>query len=169
MRCGCSPKWMNLCGGVLRWVHPIIESWIYEKKIFNAFRLLQTEPSIKRVVISLASDKAVWDAITNNELVRELRQSACLGESERVEGSFKEGKSVGRDIVRWIWSITMCKITELMAKFQILVNELFQAQVAKVERKGAASGEKLEEKLTLLLLLSVITLLIVIISRAQSV
>lgn len=63
----------------------------------------------------------------------------------------------------------MCKITELMAKFQILVNELFQAQVAKVERKGAASGEKLEEKLTLLLLLSVITLLIVIISRAQSV
>lgn len=161
-------QWMNSCGNVLRWVHPIFESWVYDR-VFDAFCLLQTEPSVKRVVVSLASDKAVWDAITNNELVRELRQSARLGERRRVEGSYnyKEGESVGRGILRWIWSMTMCKIAELMEKFQSLVNEMFKAQVAMEERNAGANGENLEEKLALLLLLSVVILLIVVIARAQ--
>jgi hypothetical protein len=31
------------------------------------------------MVISLSSDKAVWDAVMNNEVVRELRESYFAG------------------------------------------------------------------------------------------
>lgn len=31
------------------------------------------------MVVSLSSDKAVWDAVLNNEVVKELRGSICQG------------------------------------------------------------------------------------------
>lgn len=31
------------------------------------------------MVVSLSSDKAVWDAVLNNEVVRELRESYAAG------------------------------------------------------------------------------------------
>lgn len=34
---------------------------------------------VQRMVISLSSDKAVWDAVMNNEVVRELRESVTQG------------------------------------------------------------------------------------------
>ncbi|KAH9673671.1 hypothetical protein KPL70_018188 [Citrus sinensis] len=44
-------------------------------RVYDAFHLLQTEPSIQRMVISLSSDKAVWNAVLNNEAVQELKES----------------------------------------------------------------------------------------------
>ncbi|KAJ7949564.1 Uncharacterized conserved protein (UCP012943) [Quillaja saponaria] len=44
-------------------------------RVYDAFHLLQTEPSVQRMVKSLSSDKAVWDAVLNNDVVRELRES----------------------------------------------------------------------------------------------
>lgn len=34
---------------------------------------------MQRMVISLSSDKAVWDAVLNNEVVRELKESLDAG------------------------------------------------------------------------------------------
>ena len=34
---------------------------------------------MQRLVVSLSSDKAFWDAIMNNELVRNLREPFCSG------------------------------------------------------------------------------------------
>lgn len=34
---------------------------------------------VQRMVISLASDNSVWDAVMNNEVVRELRDSVYEG------------------------------------------------------------------------------------------
>ncbi|KAJ9140020.1 hypothetical protein P3X46_030707 [Hevea brasiliensis] len=48
-------------------------------RVYDAFHLLQTEPSIQRMVISLSTDKAVWDAVLNNEVVRELRETYHAG------------------------------------------------------------------------------------------
>ncbi|KAJ0041982.1 hypothetical protein Pint_17192 [Pistacia integerrima] len=36
-------------------------------RVYDAFHLLQTEPSIQRMVVSLSSDQAVWKAVLNNE------------------------------------------------------------------------------------------------------
>ncbi|KAK1388231.1 hypothetical protein POM88_016409 [Heracleum sosnowskyi] len=38
-----------------------------------------TEPAIQRMVVALSSDKAVWDAVMNNDVVRELRDSIVKG------------------------------------------------------------------------------------------
>lgn len=34
---------------------------------------------MQRMVLSLSSDKTVWDAVMNNEVVRELRESYYAG------------------------------------------------------------------------------------------
>lgn len=34
---------------------------------------------VQRMVLSLSSDKTVWDAVMNNEVVRELRESYYAG------------------------------------------------------------------------------------------
>ncbi|KAI3514725.1 hypothetical protein L1887_13374 [Cichorium endivia] len=49
------------------------------ESVHDAFHLLQTEPSVKRMMVSLSSDKSVWDAVMNNEAVRQLRDSAYEG------------------------------------------------------------------------------------------
>jgi len=36
--------------------------------------LFERVSDVQRMVISLSSDKAVWDAILNNEAVREIRE-----------------------------------------------------------------------------------------------
>ncbi|XP_010264373.1 PREDICTED: uncharacterized protein LOC104602389 isoform X2 [Nelumbo nucifera] len=45
------------------------------ERVYDAFRLFEADLSIKKMVISLSTDKAVWNAILNNEVVRELTQS----------------------------------------------------------------------------------------------
>ncbi|KAF2311691.1 hypothetical protein GH714_026009 [Hevea brasiliensis] len=53
-------------------------------------KLPHTEPSIQRMVISLSTDKAVWDAVLNNEVVRSCVRptmqfpspSSCLGSTD---------------------------------------------------------------------------------------
>ncbi|KAJ7542745.1 hypothetical protein O6H91_09G009700 [Diphasiastrum complanatum] len=42
--------------------------------VAEAFHWLQTTPKVQGVVMSLAQDKAVWDAILNNDKVKEFRQ-----------------------------------------------------------------------------------------------
>ncbi|KAM1457567.1 hypothetical protein ACFX13_035585 [Malus domestica] len=45
------------------------------ERVYDAFHLLQTESSMQRMVMTLSSDIAVWDAVRNNEVVRELHES----------------------------------------------------------------------------------------------
>uniref|UniRef100_A0A2P2JZZ2 Uncharacterized protein LOC8265826 n=1 Tax=Rhizophora mucronata TaxID=61149 RepID=A0A2P2JZZ2_RHIMU len=63
-------------GVEFHWLLRILYSSV---SVLQAFRSLETEPSVKRLVISLATDKAVWDAILNNEMVRTLRDSGNTG------------------------------------------------------------------------------------------
>ncbi|KAJ6737469.1 hypothetical protein OIU85_019522 [Salix viminalis] len=91
----------------------------------DAFSLLQTDSSIKRLVISLASDKAVWDAIISNEAVRKLQESCYPAEEYRKE-SCEEESDIAARVLRWIMDITKAKIIELVDKFTLLVNEVFQ-------------------------------------------
>lgn len=44
------------------------------RNVMDAFRLLQINPFVQRTVVSLSSDKAVWDAVMNNEAVQELEE-----------------------------------------------------------------------------------------------
>lgn len=155
-------------GPELKWLQPLLGSCDLLTQGYgmavDTFRLLLTDPSVKRLAVSLSSDEAVWDAVMNNELVRKLRHSPFLAGTPRLVLSDKE-PNLGSDILRWILEITKAKVMELIDKFQLLMNEVFS-----LDDKGKASEEtlgpgNLEDKLRSSLLLSLVILLIVILGR----
>ncbi|KAI4320079.1 hypothetical protein MLD38_033595 [Melastoma candidum] len=44
------------------------------ESVFDAFDMMRFEQSIQKMVMSISSDKAVWEAVLNNEVVKELRE-----------------------------------------------------------------------------------------------
>ncbi|KAJ9164038.1 hypothetical protein P3X46_023655 [Hevea brasiliensis] len=138
--------------------------------VYDAFHLLQTEPSVQRMVISLSSDKAVWDAVLNNEVVRELRETYCAEEkisSLTTESSDETGddSSPALNAVKWIFENTKAKFTEAIEKITKLMNELFKAP--NNEKKTTEAADPFEEKLRTSFLLSVVVLLVVVVTRAH--
>ncbi|KAI3458317.1 hypothetical protein Pfo_014980 [Paulownia fortunei] len=117
--------------------------------VYDAFYILQSEPSVQRMVLSLSSDKAVWDAVMNNEVVKELRGSISKGDSID-EGS--DDSNPVKDILSWVFVNAKAKIMQLIDKIMKLVNE---------EKKGGIV-DPLEEKLKTSLFLSIVVLLIVV-------
>ncbi|RVW15183.1 hypothetical protein CK203_090700 [Vitis vinifera] len=155
-------------------------------RIYEAFRLLQTDPSVQvpfntlegfigglyltlnlleRMVMSLSSDKVVWDAILNNKMVRKLQEPLCTAEEESSQSSSEE-PDLATHILRWILEITKAKIMELVEKFQSLVNEVLWSS----EREGSTTEttDQLDEKIVSSTFLAIVILLIVVVARAQS-
>ncbi|KAL0359043.1 UNVERIFIED_CONTAM: hypothetical protein Sangu_0753700 [Sesamum angustifolium] len=119
------------------------------------------------MVVSLSSDKAVWDAVLNNEMVKELRGSITqadnlLGESQ---GKGRDDSNPVKDILCWVLICAKAKIIQLIDTITKLVNEAFQPPAG--EMKGE-NTDGLEGKLKTSLFLSIVVLLIVVITRAQN-
>ncbi|KAL0403052.1 UNVERIFIED_CONTAM: hypothetical protein Sradi_1946000 [Sesamum radiatum] len=122
---------------------------------------------IQRMVVSLSSDKAVWDAVLNNEMVKELRGSITqadnlLGESPDKD---RDGSSPVKDILSWVLIHAKAKMMQLINTITKLVNEAFHPQNG--EKKGE-NTDGLEGKLKTSLFLSIVVLLIVVITRVQN-
>ncbi|KAK4403482.1 hypothetical protein Sango_0716800 [Sesamum angolense] len=120
-----------------------------------------------RMVVSLSSDKAVWDAVLNNEMVKELRGSITradnlLGESQ---GKGRDDSNPVKDILSWVLICAKAKIIQLIDTITKLVHEAFQPPTG--EKKGE-NTDSLEGKLKTSLFLSIVVLLIVVITRAQN-
>ncbi|KAK6936297.1 hypothetical protein RJ641_033327 [Dillenia turbinata] len=141
------------------------------ERVYDAFHLLQTEPSVQKMVISLSSDQAVWSAVLNNEVVQELRESLAAGSSEN-NGLWGTGENSGqpdaaRNIFRWMFDGTKAKLLDLMKNITKLVNELFKSpNDGNTMEEGEA--EPFDEKLRSTFLLSILVLLIVVVTRAQT-
>lgn len=134
-------------------------------RLLNAFGLLQREPIIMRVVMSLSSDKAVWDAVMNNELVRQLRESCITPAVTRRIQSCNEGEDVVTCMLRWIMDITKAQVTRLIQKFRLLMNEIFQP-LEREKHTEESTGET-DDRIRSSLLLSIVILLIVVVTRIQ--
>ncbi|XP_010258847.1 PREDICTED: uncharacterized protein LOC104598470 [Nelumbo nucifera] len=161
----------SLYGSPKDWIEPALNLYNPRvsqsrqcERVYDAFHLLQTEPSVQRMVISLSTDKAVWDAVLNNEVVRELKESLCAAENGSQQSS-QGSSNVAGSILRLILDGTKAKAMELIEKIRKLVNEIFQAP----EREKTTEGilGLFEDRLRSSLLLSVVVLLIVVISRSQ--
>ncbi|XP_050236763.1 uncharacterized protein LOC126686662 [Mercurialis annua] len=149
-------KGFSSCG-----VLQVLDTYV---RVEDAFRLLQTDPVIKKLVVSLSSDKAVWNAILNNQTLRQIRGSLlCLAENCRIQGSNQERDAV-TCILDWILSITNSTFSELVLKFQSLMNEIFKSPEKK--RTPAANRRKdVDDKIGSSLFLSVVILMIVVMAR----
>ncbi|KAI4338791.1 hypothetical protein MLD38_023804 [Melastoma candidum] len=132
----------------------------------RALHLLQTEPAFKMLVTSLASDKAFWDAVMNNEAVREVQHLLSTGENGRPRIS--EDVNLARNILSWFLEMLREKIMELVDKFKSLVNELMQPCIVTSITSNKEKAENkaiLEEKVRSSFVLSVVILFIVVLAR----
>ncbi|KAE8721257.1 Structural constituent of nuclear pore isoform 1 [Hibiscus syriacus] len=157
-----------------KWMKPLLDGCDSREllsqglgRVYDGFILLMTEPSIKRLVVSLSSDKAVWNAIMNNELVRKLCDSPESPHPavENRSGNSSSETDIGNDILQWILDVAKAKVTELVFRFQSLLNEVFQTD--KREKTNEKRRDQFEEEIRSSLILSVAILLIVIVARFQ--
>ncbi|PNT69172.1 hypothetical protein BRADI_3g50647v3 [Brachypodium distachyon] len=113
------------------WVEPaayVLNSTAFltreHRGVLDAFRLLQRDPNVQKMVMSLSCDKAVWNAVMNNEAVQEFRRS------------FQDAKEIGRKgnpggpaaVLKWILGKTQAKIMEFFDNVMKIVSMLFNPQ-----------------------------------------
>ncbi|XP_050386467.1 uncharacterized protein LOC126802801 [Argentina anserina] len=138
------------------------------QRVYEAFSLLQNESSVQKMVVSLSSDRAVWEAVMNNEVVRELRESFCAAEENSSESPSEDtdDSSTATNFLRWIFQNTVGKVMEVIENITKLFDHLFQPQSngkAKTE-----AGNLFEERLRTSVMLSVVVLLVVVVTRSHS-
>ncbi|KAH9733298.1 hypothetical protein KPL70_010541 [Citrus sinensis] len=138
----------------------------YGRGVYDAFRMLQSDPSVKRLVVSLSSDRAVWEAVINNELVRKLRESLYAADNALKHNSDEE-PNMAADILKWILDTTKAKVTELIEKFQALMDQIFKPFDSDQNPTEETRGD-LEDKVRSSFLLSIVILVIVVVARAHS-
>ncbi|XP_019158714.1 PREDICTED: uncharacterized protein LOC109155570 isoform X2 [Ipomoea nil] len=142
-------------------------------RLCDAFHMLQTEPSVQKMVLSIACDKAVWDAIMNNPAVQDLQGLlfagtaglhetmqfySCKDEEESLSSS-PEKLDMVAVIMKWIMDIL-----ELVQKIGTLAGLIFQPAEDKAMPTSELSG-LVEEKIRSSFLLSIVLLFIVVATR----
>ncbi|KAM1020551.1 hypothetical protein ACFX13_042473 [Malus domestica] len=138
------------------------------ERVYDAFHLLQTESSVQRMVMALSSDTAVWDAVMNNEVVRELRESFYADEDNSSESSQEnsdDNNDKATNIVKWIFQNTMAKVMEAVEKITKVMGGFFQPPSS--ENAKAEASNRFEDKLKISFMLSVVVLLIVVVTRSH--
>ncbi|KAL1314894.1 hypothetical protein HN51_041708 [Arachis hypogaea] len=130
------------------------------KRLYDTIQLLQTDPAIKRLVVSLSSDKAIWDAVMSHVRHQKLLEMPDSDENKTPQNS--EENELAMYLLSWILQLIKGKVWELIENFQSLVNDFFHSP--KMQHVDPAV---LHEKLRSSLLLCIVILLIVIMARLE--
>ncbi|KAK8947805.1 hypothetical protein KSP40_PGU020144 [Platanthera guangdongensis] len=142
-----------------------------QHKVLNALRLLRVNPSVQSMVVSLSSDKAVWNAVMKNEMVQELRksynadtylkyaESAARMSTARRSDAYPD---IVSQILSWIFEIArgavMCFIEDMIG----LVNKLFHADCI------AAHMDIVSDMVKSSFMVSILVFFVVILKRIQA-
>ncbi|KAL1215052.1 hypothetical protein V5N11_007633 [Cardamine amara subsp. amara] len=129
-------------------------------RLYDAFHVFQTDPAVQRMVMSLASDSAVWDAVMKNEVVRELINNPEMSEED-------SGGSAANCSIRRLLERSANKVMDAMESVTKYVTDLFNVVVPGDETAVLATGATpVMEKLQMTVLLAIVVLLIVLVTRA---
>lgn len=136
-----------------------------QNRLLDAYHLLQQDASVQKLVLSISSDIMVWNAILNNDAVRDLQRSLpYTGTKEKGMGYAQELNSTSL-VIKWIFAFMKLKITELIEKLEVFVFATVQS-VSNTTKSTSKLDDMLEEKVRSSLLLSVVILLIVVVARS---
>ncbi|XP_078176788.1 uncharacterized protein LOC144571378 isoform X2 [Carex rostrata] len=133
------------------------------QKALEAFHLLKVNPSIKRMVVSLSSDRAVWDAVMKNEAVQEIKKSLSEGVADAKSRDSTGPLEAIVSVLGSLYSNTKTTVTELIEKVTTFVNNLVHSS----EKKDNEESEFFSDAVKSSLMLSVFVFLIVILGRLQ--
>ncbi|CAO2816283.1 unnamed protein product [Amaranthus hypochondriacus] len=132
-------------------------------RVYDAFHLLETEPSVQRMVVSLSSDKAVWNAVLNNEAVREIRDSYRNADSVPPSSDEKPDPSkTNLNILKWVFNDMKVKLLEILGNISQFIADIFTPLDYNKEQYFVFS-----DKLKSSFLLTVVVLLIVVVARGH--
>ncbi|XP_049356309.1 uncharacterized protein LOC125820915 isoform X2 [Solanum verrucosum] len=160
----------------MNWVEPMLNPYQStlvkspgNERFYDALFMLQNEPSIQRLVCSIACDRAVWEAMMSNKAVQNLQGSVISAAKEEESQSSTGESDIGSLIVKWIMGITTSRIAELLQSFGSLLSEIIHDifEPDSKEKPTSELSHLLEEKIRSSFLLSVILLLIVVVTRTQ--
>ncbi|KAH9314289.1 hypothetical protein KI387_022916 [Taxus chinensis] len=122
------------CKTVVDWIEPELHfsnrgvvQPLGHNNVFDAFQLLQNSPAVQGMVVSLASDKAIWDAVLKNEQVVEFRKSLQKGGSnmqEITEGSDDASAAEKTNLFAQTMENVKLKVTEYMEKITELIHNI---------------------------------------------
>lgn len=132
-------------------------------RVYYAIHLLQTDPSVQRLVKSLSTDEAVWEAVMNNEVVQQLRGSI----SSDQDGIADDDPDNTTNVLIWLLSTARAKLIEVIKKITKIVINFFQHSYKKTIALTKDS-QPFIEKLRASFMLSIMVLLIVVVCRNQS-
>ncbi|KAJ8438860.1 hypothetical protein Cgig2_007705 [Carnegiea gigantea] len=117
-----------------------------------------------RMVISLSSDKAVWDAILNNEAVREIRESYRNAEpSPWIFDENSDPADANPNVLKWIFENMKVKLLEVIGAVSQFLGEIFKP----LDEDKTEHSYTFSEKLKSGFLLTIMVLLIVVVARAH--
>ncbi|WOK94525.1 hypothetical protein Cni_G03229 [Canna indica] len=133
-----------------------------QQNILKIFDLLRVNPSLQKIVVSLSSDKAIWEAVMKNEAVKEIKQS-FLTEDGNNQYEFLNGVGdIVSIIVKWILENIKTKVMGLLVTITQLVNELFHTV------DGHKGLDLLDDILRSLFMLSLMVTIVVVMKRIRS-
>ncbi|CAK8575380.1 unnamed protein product [Lathyrus sativus] len=139
-------------------------------KFYHAIHLLQTDPSVQRLVKSLSTDEAVWEAVLNNEVVQELRETISADQEHKLwnlDEIANDDPDKSTNVLILLLKTARTKFLEVIEKITKIVTSLFQQS----SNKTAAHTEDSQpfiEKLRAAFMLSIMILLIVVVRRVQN-
>ncbi|GAA0180390.1 hypothetical protein LIER_30100 [Lithospermum erythrorhizon] len=135
-------------------------------RVGDALDLLQTDPSVQKMVMSISSDEAIWNAVLNNEAVREFRDSMNEDADKSLCESSDNGSdnsNAAKDIARWVVNHIRGKINQLVEKIMMVFHEVFQSS----EKTNEEEEHPFEGKLRTSFFLSLVVMLMVVVTRSH--
>ncbi|KAJ8467635.1 hypothetical protein OPV22_030187 [Ensete ventricosum] len=127
------------------WIEPAIQFYDSnslksggQERVVNALQLYQRNATVQRMVVSLSSDGAVWDAVMNNEVVQELRRSFHEDEAVSSEiGNSDEHADTNTCFLGWILGNAKSKIMEFIDQILKLAHQIFHTHKEMNEKNTA--------------------------------
>ncbi|PNX97529.1 hypothetical protein L195_g020759, partial [Trifolium pratense] len=123
-----------------------------------------------KLVKSLSTDETVWEAVLNNEVVQELRESISADQGhdlQSLDDIANDDPDNTTNVLIWLLSTAPAKFMEVIKKITKIVINFFQ----RLFNKTAAHREDSQpfiEKLRAAFMLSIMVLLIVVVRRVRS-
>lgn len=124
------------------------------QNVLDAFQLLQEDSSVQKMVMALSTDKAVWDAVMNNDVVQEFKKSF-----QDAKETDNKGSSSTPGMMQWVLENTQAKIKQFLEKILQLVHTLFQA--------GSKDYDLSDDIVRMSFMLSVFVFIVVTIARIK--
>uniref|UniRef100_A0ACD5UDC5 Uncharacterized protein n=1 Tax=Avena sativa TaxID=4498 RepID=A0ACD5UDC5_AVESA len=125
------------------------------QNVLDAFQLLQEDTSVQKMVMALSTDKAVWDAVMNNDVVQEFKKS--FQDAKEIDNKGSSTTTPG--MMKWVLENTQAKIKEFLEKILQLVHTLFQA--------GSKDYDLSDDFVRMSFMLSVFVFIVVTIARIK--